>query len=180
MKTLVLDLDETLVHSSFNECDNCDLKLPVEIDGTVCTVYVFKRPGVDEFLERMSKCYELFIYTASLSKYADPLLDFLDPKGLCTVRLFREHCTYFNGIFVKDLSRINRNLKDSIIIDNSPTSYLFHPECALPTISWYDDMTCDELYKFVPILEALSKVDDVRVYLSYFVKDNQVLFNKAS
>ena len=87
-----------------------------------------KRPGVDEFLKRLHKHYELIIYTASLSKYADPLLDWLDPKNYCAYRLFREHCTYYNGIFVKDLSRIGRPLKDSMIIDNSPTSYLFHPD----------------------------------------------------
>ncbi len=56
-KTLVLDLDETLVHSSFMPVDNCDLILPVslfkfkvEIDGTTCNVFVLKRPGCDEFL----------------------------------------------------------------------------------------------------------------------------------
>jgi RNA polymerase II subunit A small phosphatase-like protein len=75
---------------------------------------------------------------------------------------------------VKDLSRLNRKLKDMIIIDNAPTSYLFHPECSLPCTSWYDDMTDNELYMFTPILEALSRVDDVRDYLKLFVKDNRV------
>jgi len=60
----------------------------------------------------MSELYELVIYTASLSKYADPLLDWLDPKRLCHYRLFREHCTFFQGIFVKDLSRTNRPLEN--------------------------------------------------------------------
>jgi len=81
-KTLVLDLDETLVHSSFNEVDECDLVLPVEIDGSTCEVFVLKRPGVDKFLHEMAKHYELMIYTASLQKYADPLLDWLDPQNL--------------------------------------------------------------------------------------------------
>ena len=82
-KTLVLDLDETLVHSSFTPVDNPDLVLPVHIEDQVCEVYVKKRPGVDEFLQRLSEIYELDIYTASLSKYANPLLDWLDPKRLC-------------------------------------------------------------------------------------------------
>lgn len=71
----------------------------------------------------MATVYEIVIYTASLSKYADPLLDWLDPGSLCSHRLFREDCTFYNGIFVKDLSRLARNLKDTIIIDNSPASY---------------------------------------------------------
>ena len=52
----------------------------------------------------MCQMYEVIVYTASLKKYADPVMDFLDPKSLCAFRLFREHCTFFNGILVKDLS----------------------------------------------------------------------------
>jgi len=77
----VLDLDETLIHSSFQTVPNCDLILPVEIENQICYVYVLKRPGVDIFLEKLSRHYEIVIYTASLSKYANPLLDWLDPKG---------------------------------------------------------------------------------------------------
>jgi RNA polymerase II subunit A small phosphatase-like protein len=67
-KCLVLDLDETLVHSSFKPTQNPDYIIPVEIEGTVHQVYVCKRPGVDEFLRDMSKNYEIVVYTASLSK----------------------------------------------------------------------------------------------------------------
>lgn len=72
-------------------------------------------------------------------------------------------------------------MKNTIIIDNSPTSYIFHPECALPTISWYDDMNDKELFLFLPILEGLSKVNDVWKYLAKFVlkETNQVDFVKA-
>ena len=179
-KTLALDLDETLVHSSFQPVEEADLVLPVEIDGQCCEVYVLKRPGVDDFLKRLHKHYELIIYTASLSKYADPLLDWLDPKNYCAYRLFREHCTYFNGIFVKDLSRLDRPLKDCMIIDNSPTSYLFHPECAIPTVSWYDDQSDMELYQLCSILEKISKVEDVRPVLKQFISNNKVNFAKAA
>jgi RNA polymerase II subunit A small phosphatase-like protein len=67
-KCLVLDLDETLVHSSFKPTKNADFIIPVEIDGYTHQVYVGKRPHVDEFLERMGKIYEIVVFTASLSK----------------------------------------------------------------------------------------------------------------
>ena len=73
----------------------------------------------------MHRFYELVVFTASLSKYADPLVDILDPHGLCAYKLFREHCTFVNNAFVKDLSRVGRSLKDTIIVDNSPVAYLF-------------------------------------------------------
>ena len=152
----------------------------MEIDGQTWYVYVLKRPGVDIFLEKLAHHFEIIIYTASLSKYANPLLDWLDPKGLWDYRLYREHCTYHNNVFVKDLSRLARPLKHTIIIDNSPASFMFHPEWAIPTTSWYDDPTCTELYQFIPILECLSKVNDVRPFIKAFVKDNRVMFAKAS
>ena len=81
-------MDETLVHSSFEEVENADLSIEVEIEGQLCQVHVLKRPGVDEFLRRLSKHYEIMIYTASLSKYADPVIDFLDVGKVCSYRLF--------------------------------------------------------------------------------------------
>ena len=73
----------------------------------------------------MSNIYEIVMFTASLSRYAEPLYYKLDKKKVTTCLLYREHCTYYNGLFVKDLSKLGRSLNDVIIIDNSPTSYLF-------------------------------------------------------
>jgi carboxy-terminal domain RNA polymerase II polypeptide A small phosphatase len=164
-KTLVLDLDETLVHSSFKPIDNADIVQPVEIDGKVQYVYVLKRPFCEEFIFKMSSHYEIIMFTASLSKYAEPLYAKLDPKLVTETLLYREHCTFYNGLFVKDMARLGRNLEDVIIIDNSPTSYLFQPENALPSISWYDDKGDRELLDMIPILEKLAKVKDVRMIL---------------
>ena len=85
-KTLVLDLDETLVHSSFRAPGGreppADIVLPVDIEGRVCQVYVLVRPGCLKFLDEMSKYYEVVIFTASLQKYADPLMDIIDPRKI--------------------------------------------------------------------------------------------------
>ena len=49
----------------------------------------------------------------------------LDPHNYCGYKLFREHCTFYNNAFVKDLTRLGRSMKDVIIVDNSPVAYLF-------------------------------------------------------
>lgn len=117
-KTLVLDLDETLVHSAFNPFFfKADLILNINVDNADHNVYVLKRPYCDEFLEKMANHYELVVFTASISQYANPLLDQLDKKHLISNRLFREHCVYSNGLYVKDLKRLGRNLKDTLIVD---------------------------------------------------------------
>lgn len=96
-KCMVIDLDETLVHSSFKVSEknynlilinlefnifqpipNADFVVPVEIDGAIHQVYVLKRPYVDEFLKKMGELYECVLFTASLAKYADPVADLLD------------------------------------------------------------------------------------------------------
>uniref|UniRef100_A0A4W6CJF3 Mitochondrial import inner membrane translocase subunit TIM50 n=1 Tax=Lates calcarifer TaxID=8187 RepID=A0A4W6CJF3_LATCA len=110
-KCVVIDLDETLVHSSF--------------------------------------------------KYADPVADLLDQWGVFRARLFRESCVFHRGNYVKDLSRLGRELSNVIIVDNSPASYIFHPENAVPVQSWFDDMNDTELLDLLPFFEGLSKEEEV-------------------
>ncbi len=100
-KCLVLDLDETLVHSSFKILNQADFTIPVEIEGQYHNVYVIKRPGVDAFMKRVGELYEVVVFTASVSKYGDPLLDQLDIHHVVHHRLFRESCYNHQGNYVK-------------------------------------------------------------------------------
>jgi RNA polymerase II subunit A small phosphatase-like protein len=164
-KCLVLDLDETLVHSSFKILHQADFTIPVEIEGNYHNVYVIKRPGVDEFMKRVGELYEVVVFTASVSKYGDPLLDQLDIHKVIHHRLFRESCYNHQGNYVKDLSQVGRDLRDTIIIDNSPTSYIFHPQHAVPISSWFSDAHDNELLDLIPVLEDLASANVADVSL---------------
>ncbi|KAK9765150.1 hypothetical protein K7432_006746 [Basidiobolus ranarum] len=164
-KCLVLDLDETLVHSSFKPVAEADFIIPVEIEGQSHSVYVIKRPGVDEFMRKVGELYEVVVFTASVAKYADPVLDKLDIHEVVTHRLFREACYNHRGNYVKNLSQLGRDLRQVIIIDNSPTSYIFHPANAVPITSWFDDPHDTELIDLVPFLEDLKDADNVPLIL---------------
>ncbi|KAK2077750.1 hypothetical protein QBZ16_004597 [Prototheca wickerhamii] len=161
-KTLVLDLDETLVHSSFKPVAAPDYIIPVEIEGRVVDVYVLKRPHVDEFLRVVGERFEVVVFTASLGKYADPLLDMLDPLGVVRWRLFREACYPYEGSYVKDLQCMGRPPENLIIIDNSPHSYIFQPENALPIGTFIDDPDDSELLEVLDILLDVENARDVR------------------
>ena len=100
-----------------------DIILPVEIEDTCQNVYVLKRPHCEQFIANMSEFYEIVMFTASLSQYAYPLYSRIDPAGHTATLLYREHCTYYNGYYVKDMARLGRDLANVIIIDNSPNSY---------------------------------------------------------
>lgn len=166
-KCLVLDLDETLVHSLFKYLRQADFVIPVEIDDQVHSVYVIKRPGVDEFIKRVGELYEVVVFTALVLRYGDPLLDHLDPNHDIHHRLFRESCYLYQGNYIKNLSQLGRPLADSIIIDNLPALYIFHPQHLVPILSWFLDTHDNELLDILPILEDLAKpsIEDVSLVL---------------
>ena len=135
------------------------------IKNKLSTVYVMVRPGAYEFLEEMQKHYEVVFFTASVSTYATPLINILDKNNYEYKMLFRQHWDVKNDRFVKDLSKIGRNLDDVIIIDNTPDVYRFHKSNALPISSWFDDEFDNELLKMIPLLQKLSQVKNVRKYI---------------
>lgn len=77
--TLVLDLDETLVHASLEPLPNADLDFSVNFQGQKYNVWVKLRPHCLTFLQRVSEMFEVVVFTASQKVYADSVLDKIDP-----------------------------------------------------------------------------------------------------
>ncbi|KAK2194717.1 bifunctional FCP1 homology domain/Dullard phosphatase domain [Babesia duncani] len=164
-KLLVLDLDETLIHSSFEKNGTDQFVIELAQDGTSRTVYVAKRPFVDEFLLGASQFFEIVIFTAGLEAYADPVVDILDVNKVISRRFFRQDCAFWNGLYIKDLVIFNRPLSDIVIIDNTPSAYCLQPNNAIAIESWYEDPNDVELLKLLPLLSRLAYVDDVAMLL---------------
>ena len=147
-KTLVIDLDETLIHSlakggRMSSGHMVEVKLNAPILAPVSSManhptpiigpqhpilyYVHKRPYCDEFLRKVCKWYKLVVFTASVQEYADPVIDWLEQERKFFVgRYYRQHCTLRNGAYIKDLSSVEPDLSRVCILDNSPMSYIFH------------------------------------------------------
>jgi len=139
---LVLDLDETLVH--FFEDEN--------------EAYVKVRLGTENFIRELSKYCEIAIFTASTKYYADKVIDGLDCKDLIDFRLYRQHTTVINGINVKDLSRLGRDLSKIIIIDNIEENYQFQKNNGLNICDFEGDENDNELnYLLEDLLKLVSQ-----------------------
>jgi Dullard-like phosphatase family protein len=166
-KTLVLDLDETLVHCTFQEPPRFDFAVAVAVDGGALRAYVRKRPFVDDFLAAVLARFRVVVFTASLAPYANAIIDVLCPQLPRAQRLFREHCTPREGYFVKDLALLGRPLADLIIVDNNPTSFLFQPGNAILSRTWEGDPADRELIDVIlPLLRRCADAPDARAVLA--------------
>jgi Dullard-like phosphatase family protein len=138
--TLVLDLDETLVHYfEQNGLGNYGI-----------------RPGMFEFLQRMNELrYEIVIFTAATQDYADWVIDQIDPGNLIHYRLYRQHALPWGPLFAKDLRCLGRDLERTLIIDNVQENFMMQPNNGIFIATWYDDPQDQALYELVPLLEEL-------------------------
>ncbi|KAF3762877.1 hypothetical protein M406DRAFT_281055 [Cryphonectria parasitica EP155] len=181
-KTLILDLDETLIHSmSKGGRMSTGHMVEVKLNTTYVGVggqasigpqhpilyYVHKRPHCDDFLRRVCKWFNLVVFTASVQEYADPVIDWLESeRKFFSARYYRQHCTFRHGAFIKDLSSVEPDLSKVMILDNSPLSYMFHQDNAIPIQGWINDPTDNDLQHLIPFLEGLQYVSDVRALLA--------------
>jgi import inner membrane translocase subunit TIM50 len=158
--TLVLDLDDTLINSNWKRERGWR---------------VFKRPGVDGFLKHMSQFYEMVIFTDQLMTYGDPIIERLDPTRYVTHRLYRESAQYKNGEYIRDLSKLNRDMGQILYISSKPRSAELHPANVIPIKPWtYEDGSKDTaLLDLMPFLESIVRlnVQDVRVVLDSYKKE---------
>jgi len=174
-KTLVLDLDETLIHSHHDGVLRQTVKpgtppdfvLKVVIDRHPVRFFVHKRPHVDFFLDVVSQWYDLVVFTASMEIYGAAVAEKLDRnRGILKRRYYRQHCQFELLSYTKDLSTITNDLSSIFIIDNSPGAYRSYPDNAIPIQSWFCDATDLALLNLLPMLDALRFCSDVRSVLS--------------
>ena len=160
--TLVLDLDETLIHY-----------IPKENEE-----YVQIRPGAEEFIKELSKFFEIIIFTASRQSYADLVLKGIDIDNKISAKLYRQHTMRIGNSNIKDLAKLGRDLKKIIIVDNSPDNYNLQPKNGINVIDFDGNENDDILYLLKNDLIKLVKSDpdDVRPFL----KEIQINMNKRA
>ena len=153
-KTIIFDLDETLVHCVDDpENDNPHVILKVVFpSGEVVDAGINIRPYAIECLKEANKYFQVVVFTASHQSYADVVLDYLDPNhDLIQYRLYRDSCIQSpEGVYIKDLRIIkNRLLENLVIVDNAVYSFGYQLDNGVPIIPFYDDPNDEELHHLV-------------------------------
>ena len=154
--TLILDLDETLVH----------FQIKTSKGGTLRA-----RPYLFGFLEEMGHYYELVVWTSATEAYANSLIDAIEyEKKYFDYILYREHAIIMGDDFVKDLTRVGRGLDRIIIIDDMPQNFRLQKENGITIKPFFgDDLDDSALYELVPILKHIAEDEyDVRIGLSKY------------
>ena len=160
--TLILDLDETIIHYIY--INNSE--------------YIQIRPGAELFIKELSQYYEIIIFTASYQKYADMVIDCIDPEKKIKGRLYRQHIVKIGNTCIKDLTKLGRDLKKVIIVDNCRDNFSMQPKNGINIIDFEGNDKDDILFSLKKDLFNLYKknVDDVRPYL----KQIQINMNKRA
>ncbi|CAD8142595.1 unnamed protein product [Paramecium octaurelia] len=148
-KTIIFDLDETLIHCNDINLNPTDHEITVQIPNEPPQQVRFNiRPYCIEMLSILSQFYELILFTASFQQYADQILEFIDPKKqIFSYRLYRDSCiTLGDGLLVKDLRVLEgRNLESMALVDNSAYCYFLQPDNGIPIIPFEDNKKDKEL-----------------------------------
>ena len=156
--SLILDLDETLVHFKINNEDENEGVLQI-------------RPGVVPFLEQVGKYYELIVFTAATQDYGDLLIDAIEENNLYFEhRFYRQHTIIIGNDFVKDLNRIGRPLDKIIIVDNMPQNFRLQKENGINIKAfWGEDADDNALEELGIILTNIAKEGgDLRIGLEKY------------
>ena len=159
--TLVLDLDETIMHFKVNPKN--------ELEGVLRV-----RPGIYDFLDQLSEYYEMIIFTAATQDYADILIDSIEESKIYfEYRLYRQHAVIVDNDFVKDLTRIGRSLDRVVIVDNMPQNFRLQQDNGIIIKPfWGEDINDSALYELMPILMNIaSEGGDIRNGLARYRVD---------
>ena len=167
-RTVVFDLDETLVHCTYHDADDSktpEVTLPIPLDGGGSVDAGFNiRPLCRELLLEANKYFEVFVFTASHQNYADAIINYLDPDGsLIQHRLYRPSCIKTEeGVYIKDLRVLGRELKDVVLIDNAVFSFGFQLQNGIPIPAYREGTTDLEFRYLLNFLDSLRRREDMR------------------
>ena len=169
--TIVLDLDKTLIYCEDEEDENYEEEEDEEKEEEVKNEIIL-RPGLYEFLDSLMKLKcELIIFTSSKKQKADEYINKIEKnKKYFNKILYRDYCTLIGAAYVKDISKLGRDLSKTIIIDNDLGCFYLQQENGILIKSFNGEKDDKNLFNLLNILQKIIKspFNDIRYELDKY------------
>ena len=166
--SLVLDLEDTFIH--INEDNNFKI-----------------RPGLYSFLTIIKPYYEIISFTNESKYSSNSVIKQIETKNkYFDYNLYKEHLSFNGKEFFKDISKLGRDIKKVIVIDNNLNSFKLNPENVIKITPFLGQISENdtELFELQKILILIYKsgYEDLRLAIKKFTKEkeNNITINEIN
>ena len=161
--TLVLDITNTLINIKY-----------ADPQGQILIPNL--RPGIFSFLNAVKPLYELVAFSSETKEFSDVILNEIEKnKKFFDFKLYKDHCTLYKNRFVKDITKLGRDIRKIIVVDDDENNFVLNKENGIKIKSFLGeenntDTALFELKKILILFERM-KLDDVRKGIKTYEKD---------
>lgn len=138
-KTLVIELNYTLLYASYTKIPDPDYVYDYFVREEPMKIYVKERPFLREFLELISTRYEIIIYTTASINLAEFLTKRFDIYNRISYVLGGDWCGYYDKRIVKNITLIPRNFIDIVVMDFKISNYFYSPKYKIIVSPYFGD-----------------------------------------
>ena len=170
--TLVIDINNTLLNLQYVEKNNKQILIPN------------LRPGLFSFLGGIKPYYELVSFSTESKEYSEMILNEIEKnKKFFDYNLYKDHTTLYENRLIKDITKLGRDIRKIIIIDDDPINFRLNPENGIQVSPYLGDSTKDDTTLFelkkLLILFHTTGGDDVRKIIKSYQNDikEKITFN---
>ena len=161
--TLVLDITNTLINIKY-----------ANPQGQILIPNL--RPGIFSFLNSVKPLYELVAFSSETREFSDVILNEIEKnKKFFDFKLYKDHCTLYKNRFVKDITKLGRDIRKIIIVDDDENNFVLNKENGIKIKPFLgeennNDTSLFELKKILILFERMG-LDDVRKGIKSYEKD---------
>ncbi|OHS92796.1 hypothetical protein TRFO_40898 [Tritrichomonas foetus] len=167
--SIVFDLDNTLIYSTIIPTENTSFS--VQCGPRNRKVYIQVRPGLQDFIRRISEIFDIYFFTVTHKDYSRQVIERIAPFVNENHCFYREDCIFKDGYEVKDLRLLNKPLSRTIMVDDIQGSCLLQPFNSIVIPPFYGDPNDDILQgELLPLLLESSKEDELLLNIRKYVE----------
>ena len=159
-KTIALDIDGTLFHTSKNQLNNS-----IEIELKSEKYYVIQRPNLDilfDYLNLNKDYFDIIVYSAGTKSYIEQLLNFIEKKHIISEIYDRNFCDMLvvddKLRYIKNYKKINKKLHNLYLIDDNGEHFDNYNVIGYKCKKFQGEEEDGEIFNIIDFLEMLKVI----------------------